>query len=149
MLLRPAVLALALLAGCGAEAERLDPACLASEQVYLEALAQAPRPVRLQSGASLADCVSRARSDGELQEAGVLLVRAADRLAAQAEEGDATAALRLGYLAGAVERGSARTQGVQAELARRIVRAGAVLGDPPPAVEAAFLRGLAAGRETG
>jgi hypothetical protein len=146
---RPAVCALALLAGCGSEPARLDPTCLAGVDVYLDALEAAPQPVRLQTGTTIADCASAARSDGELQEAGLLMVQAADRLALAAEDGDAVAAGRLGYLAGAVERGSARTQGVQAELARRIVRAGAVLGDPAPEVERAYLEGLEAGRRTG
>lgn len=147
MSLRRAVIALALLPGCGAQDAPLDAACLSSADAYLAAVRGAPGPARLPGGPLLADCVTAARSDGELQEAGVLMVRAADRLALRAQKGDARAALQLGYLAGAAERGAARTQGVQTELARRILRAGAVLGDPPPEIEQAFLRGLQAGRE--
>jgi hypothetical protein len=146
---RPAVCALALLAGCGSEPAALDPTCLASPEVYLEALEAAPGTVRIASGTSIADCASAARSDGQLQEAGLLMVQAADRLALQAEEGDAVAAGRLGYLAGAVEKGAARTQGIQTELARRVVRAGAVLAQAPAEVERAYLEGLDAGRRTG
>lgn len=145
---RSGVLALALAGalGCGGAQRALDPECLGSTEAYLEALEGAPERAALPTGTTIAQCASGARSDGDLQSAGVLMVKAADRLALRAQDGDERAALQLGFLAGAVEKGASTTQGIQAELARRVVRAGALLG---PDVEEAYLRGLEAGRANG
>jgi hypothetical protein len=146
---RSAVLALAVAGalGCGGDERVLHPECLSSPDAYLQALQGAPeRAVLPDSGTPVSTCASDARSDGDLQNAGVLMVQAADRLALRAQEGERAAALQLGFLAGAVAKGAATTQGIQTELARRVVRAGALLG---PEMEEAYLRGLDAGRERG
>src|SRR5919206_1066474 len=120
--------ALGAAAGCGGgDPPGVDEACLASPDAIERALARAPAPVTLGSGTRLSECVSRARSDGDLQTTGLVLTRAADHLAGRAQHGDADAALDLGYLVGAARRGAARTNGIHAELARRVESSARVL----------------------
>jgi hypothetical protein len=138
-----------LMAACGAEEPPLHRSCTESRQAIERALRRAPRAVTLAGGARLSDCVSRARTDADLQEAGIVLTGAADDLAARAQHGDARAALALGYLVGAARRGAARTAGIQAELQRRVERAAAFLDEGGPAVAAAVRRGMRAGEATG
>jgi integrase len=143
------LLALALaLAGCGSDTPELDAACLRSPHDVERALRRAPGPVALDSGTRLSECVAAARSDADLQEAGLVLTRAADDLAAAARAGSAVAALRLGYLVGATRRGARHTAGIHAELQRRIERSGAPLEDVP-GLRAAVTRGLRAGEASG
>ena len=138
------------LAGCGGAAgEPLDPACTQSPAAIERALQRAPRPVTLAGGARLSECVARARSDSDLQNAGVTLTRAADHLAARAKRGDARAAVALGYLVGAARRGAARSAGIHAELQRRVERSAAYLEDGGPVVVDALRRGIRAGEATG
>ena len=136
-------------AGCGAEKPAPDTACTASPEAIERALQRAPGPVTLGTGTRLSDCVSRARTDAELQNAGVVLSGAADHLAIRAKRGDARAGLALGYLVGAARRGAARTTGIQAQLARRMERAAAFVDEGGPAVAAALQQGLRAGQATG
>jgi len=143
-----ALAALALAGGCGGEdAPSLDPACTESAEAISRALERAPAPVLLSTGTRVSECFTRARTDGELQNAGIVITRAAEELAARAEAGDERAATALGYLVGAARRGAARTAGVAAELLRRIERAAAFVEDP--AVLRALRRGIAAGERTG
>jgi hypothetical protein len=137
------------LAACGQDSTPLDEACVRSPQVIERALARAPAPVRLPTGTRLSDCVANARSDADLQSAGLVLTRAADDLSARAQDGDAAAALRLGYLVGATRRGAAHTAGIHAELERRIERAGAPLVEGAPRLLAALRRGQRAGEAAG
>ena len=104
----------------------LDAACTASPQAIERALARAPAPVTLGSGTRLSECISRARSDADLQNEGVVLTRAADHLAVRAQGGDA-----------------------RAELAHRVASAARLLADGGPAVAVALQRGLRAGEATG
>src|SRR4051812_31981657 len=93
--------ALGAAAGCASgDPPPVDQACLDSPDAIERALARAPAPVTLGSGTRLSDCVSRARTDADLQTAGSVLTRAADHLADRARSGDANAALDLGYLVG-------------------------------------------------
>jgi hypothetical protein len=143
------LLCLALVA-CGEQQRPVAASCTTGAGVIERALAAAPRAVRLPDGTRLSACVAEANTDAELQTTGLVLTNAADRLAERAMHGDAVAALRLGYLAGAVRRGAQRTAGVGAELERRITRAGAyVAEDGGTAAGAALQRGLAAGRVKG
>jgi hypothetical protein len=144
-----ALSAVALAAACGGGEPALDQACLESAGAIEHALARAPAPVTLRSGARLSECVANARSDSELQDAGTVLTRAADHLSAAAKRGDATAALRLGYLVGAARRGAARTAGIHAELQRRIERTAAFLDVGGPRVAAALAQGRRAGEASG
>jgi hypothetical protein len=150
MMVRVLVLsAVALMAACGGSGPRLDDACLQSAGAIERALARAPAPVTLPTGARLSECVANARSDSELQDAGLVLTRAADHLSAAAKRGDTTAALRLGYLVGAARRGAAHTAGIHAELQRRIERTAAFLDAGGPRVAAALARGRRAGEASG
>jgi hypothetical protein len=140
----------ALAAGCGArDVPAPHAACTASPGAIMQALARAPRPVTLDDGARLSDCVSRSTNDAELQETGRVLTRVADDLALRAQAGDLVAATALGYLVGAARRGAARTAGIHAELQRRVERAAAFLEEGGPRAAAALRRGLRAGRATG
>jgi hypothetical protein len=145
-------LALALAAaGCGgSDPAPVDAACMASPDAIERALARAPGPVALPSGTRLSECVAGARSDADLQNTGLVLTRAADDLADRAQRGDAAAAVGLGYLVGAARRGAARTNGIHAELARRLESAARVLaGGGGPGVAGALQRGLRAGEANG
>jgi hypothetical protein len=148
----PALVALALLlaTACGGRDDPpLDAVCTSSPGAIERALARAPAAVTLGGGTRLSDCVSRARSDAELQNAGAVLTAAAEHLAVRAQDGDAGAGLALGYLVGAARRGAARTPGLHAQLARRMESAAAFVDEGGPAVAAALERGLRAGRATG
>jgi hypothetical protein len=137
------------LAACGAGEPPLHPSCTESPQAIEKALQRAPRAVTLAGGARLSDCVSSARTDADLQEAGLVLTGAADDLAFRAQRGDARAAIARGYRVGAARRGAARTAGIQAELQRRVEHAAAFLEVGGPAVAAAVRRGMRAGEATG
>jgi hypothetical protein len=147
---RPAVLALALaaaLAGCGQSSPKLADACTEAPDRVVAALRHAPAGVTLDGDTRLSDCVARAMDTADLQDVGAVMTATGARLAAGAPR-SRLAALRLGYLIGAVERGSAETAGIQEELANRMR---GFLDDRRlelPA-RAAVARGRAAGRARG
>lgn len=142
------------LAACGDGHDPLAASCTEGPDAIEQSLRAAPGAVSLPGGSLLSECVRNARSDADLQNVGISLSGAADRLFKQASGGDARAALALGYLAGAARRGGKRTNGVGLELARRVeLRAGRLSGSGPsrgaPAVRAAVHRGVAAGEARG
>jgi hypothetical protein len=144
-----AALGLLLLAGCAEERDPVPTACFGEPAAMLAALERAPGAVALQDGTSLSRCVSAARTDGDLQSLGLTLIGAADALRADAGS-DPAAALRLGYLAGAVSAGAARSSGaVAAQLARRVQQAAALEADAVPACVSALARGRRAGGRAG
>ena len=143
----PAFAALALLAaGCGGQAPTpLADGCTGAPEAILAALRTAPEPVLLEDGTPLSRCVADGTDDGELQTVGITFSRAAERLRDTAET-DPRAALQLGYLVGVTQKGAARTNGVMAELVRRIeVVAGRTADDATPAAQRALTEGIAAG----
>jgi hypothetical protein len=80
---------------------------------------------------------------------GYLELRVSQTLARRARSSD-TAALRLGFLVGATDRGAAKSAGLADVLARRLTMAGqAALAGAPPARRQAYRRGLQAGRAHG
>jgi hypothetical protein len=92
--------------------------------------------------------VSHAISDTDLQNVGASFIGAGDSLARRAP-GETGAAYRLGFLAGAAERGANETEGIAMELVDRLDR---YVGDSTtmsPPSRAAFARGRAAGRRRG
>jgi hypothetical protein len=111
------------------------------------ALRAAPGDVALRDGTKLSTCLERADSDAELQEVGLSYVSVATRLAGRVPGSD-TAAVQLGFLVGAAQKGASRTQGVGAELSRRLEQAIGVSG-PPAARRTAYERGLTAGKARG
>ena len=141
--------ALAVLAlGACSPREALPSSCLdAQTEDVLRALRSAPHAVALRDGTPISACVAGAVGDAELQIVGATLTAAADRLARRLADSD-RAAFRLGFLMGSVERGAARTSGVQGELSTRIGQAAGLEGGPTER-RAALLRGRTAGRRDG
>ncbi len=101
----------------------------------------------LADGSRLSVCVQRARDAGDLEQVGSVYIAAAEALAQQLPRSE-PAALRLGYLIGAAERGGARSEGVAAELVRRLEQVPGV-GGAPPSRASAFQRGRSAGLADG
>lgn len=140
------MLAVLALGACGERAP-LAQACIeAQPQDVLQALTDAPGTVALADGTPISRCVEHAIEDAQLQALGTKLTGTADVLAALMHDGDRDAALQLGFLIGAVTRGSARTAGFQSDLVDRIANA-AGLGRGPH--REALLEGRAAGRRRG
>jgi hypothetical protein len=148
-----ALLALGVLAGCGSTDNSTPVACLEGEGVYLKALDKAPGEVKLSGEAPISECLAENQKAGDLATVGTALVGVATKLNAEARaEPGGDANLQLGYLLGAAERGASQTNGIHAELIRRLTAAARYSPDnrPPPA---AFLRvyreGFDAGRAGG
>jgi hypothetical protein len=139
-------LALGLLLGaCGSHAPPVSEACAGRGQgtEVRTALRAAPARVVLADGTRLSECIERAMSDTDLQNIGGQFTRAGADLAARASR-DPESALRLGFLVGAVERGSGRTAGFQAELENRMRSY-----TTDTAIRGAERRALARGRRAG
>lgn len=139
------VLGLLALAGCE---QRTPPsqACIQAQPAdVLQALRGAPGHVALADGTPLSECVRRTTDDSRLQALGATLTAAADELAQRMRTSDA-AALQLGFLMGATDRGTAQAAGFQGDLANRIAGAAPLDGGPH---RAALMRGRAAGRRDG
>ena len=152
----PVLLAVLVLgwAGCGSDRSTEAPAaCLSGAGAYLKALKQAPGEVRLDGSTPISECLVPEQAGGELAQVGAAMVTAATRLNAGARtDPSGPAAVQLGYLVGAVQRGSEDTGGIHADLVRRLNAAarfnsgGELL---PASFERTFGRGYAAGREAG
>jgi hypothetical protein len=148
-----ALLALVVLAGCGSTDSSTPVACLGGEGAYLKALEAAPGEVKLGGETLISECLAENQKAGDLATVGTALVGVATKLNAEARaEPGGDANLRLGYLLGAAGRGAEQTEGIHAELMRRLSAAARYSPDnrPPPA---AFLRtykqGFAAGATDG
>ncbi|HEX4363238.1 MAG TPA: hypothetical protein VHZ75_01730 [Solirubrobacteraceae bacterium] len=145
----PAAACLLALAGCSNGPDPVPAACSDSSATLQAALRRAPGAVRLADGTPLSRCISRARSDSDLQSLGLSLTRVADTLRAQAAT-DPSAALRLGYFAGAVHAGAAASaSGIATQLARHLEHVAMLDPGAPPAAGAALRRGLRAGERSG
>jgi len=132
-------------AGCGSGAPPPSALCTEGEQPMTRALQRAPGRVALADGTLWSDCVARARDAGELQNVGFVITGVADRLADRALR-DGRAALRLGFLIGAAERGAAHSNGIHADLVRRLE---ATARRVPAGNEALVERGRRAERRRG
>ena len=108
------------LAGCGSEPSNDVPVeCKVAPAALVRALERAPGDVRL-GGRRVSECFAPGTDAGDEQALGLAIVPAAERLAPQARAHPVgPAALRLGFLVGAVHRGAARGI-VYAELERRV-----------------------------
>jgi hypothetical protein len=142
------------IAGCGGGRETDTPvACLEGAQAYERALAKAPAAVLVGGETPIEDCLSENQSGGDLAGVGEAMVETATGLNAEARQdpgGQAT--LELGYLIGAAERGAAKTEGIHADLIRRLVVAARFApGAEPlsPAFMATYEEGFDAGRDGG
>lgn len=147
--------ALALLvAGCGGGRDEETPvACLEGAAAYKQALARAPGAVELEGETPIEDCLAENQDGGELASVGEAMVEVATELNAEArQDPGGKATLQLGYLIGAAERGAEKTEGIHADLIRRLVVAArfAPGGEPlSPAFLAVYKEGFDAGRKGG
>lgn len=142
-----------LAAGCGGPGDSTPVACLAGPNAYLKALEKAPGEVKLGSEAPISDCLAENQQAGDLATVGVATVTAATRLNAEARtDPGGNANLQLGYLLGAAKRGAEDTEGIHADLIRRLVAAARYSPDNrplPPAFRRAYRRGYDAGSARG
>lgn len=140
-------------AGCGGHDDSTPVACLEGSGAYLSALEAAPGKVRLAGETPISDCLAENQQGGDLATVGEAMVEAATRLnaAARAEPGGA-ANLQLGYLLGAAARGAEETEGIHADLVRRLTVAARFAPGAEP-LSREFLRtyreGFDAGRARG
>ena len=140
-----------LAAGCGSsDSEDTPSACKSSRQDYVRILARAPEGVAFEDGTTISECLVPEQSGGELAQVGEEMIGAATTLNATArEEPTSLAAVQLGYLVGAVEKGS---EGIHADLVRRLNAAARFSqggGLLPAEFERTFGQGYSAGLETG
>jgi len=142
-----------LAAGCGGPDDSTPVACLEGAGAYLRALERAPGEVRLEGETPISGCLAENQAGGDLAAVGTAMVTAATRLNAAARAAPGGAAnVQLGYLLGAAERGAERTQGIHAELVRRLAAAARYSPDNrplPPAFQRAYREGFDAGRDRG
>ena len=142
-----AFVALALIvpaAGCR-EADAKYPAeCSDGPRAVRAALARAPDgDVEIEGTVKLSDCLVPSDDAGPLASFGGSVIAVATPLVERARRGDERAALQLGYLYGALERGA--DSGVHNELIFRFEQELIRVDRSAPA----FRRGEAAGRERG
>ena len=141
-------------AGCGSDDGAAAPsACLGSVDSYLGALKDAPGPVRLGGDTAISDCFSDAQDSGEFADMGHTIIKAATQLnAAARRDGGGDAAVKLGYLDGAVRKGAQNTAESAVDLVRRVESAARFTpggGSPGAAFERAYGKGYAAGESSG
>lgn len=141
-------------AGCGEQDDDSTPvACLEGARAYERALAAAPGEVQLGGETPISECLVRNQETGDLARVGEAMIDAATDLnaAARAEPGG-DAGLQLGYLLGAAQRGAEESEGIHADLVRRLTVAARYAPGKEPLSEE-FLRtyrtGYAAGRTDG
>src|SRR5262245_51087263 len=107
------LLAALLGSGCGGQDDSTPVACLEGPNAYLTALRAAPGEVKIGGETSIGECLAQNQSAGDLANVGSTLVVVATQLNAQArEEPDGPAALQLGYLIGAAQKGADETEGI-------------------------------------
>ena|SRR6476659_8159718 len=147
------IAALALLAGCGSADDSTPVACLEGAAAYERALKAAPDEVLLGDETLISECLTRNQSGGDISRVGEALIETATALNAEARaepRGDAN--LQLGYLLGAVERGAEESEGIHADLVRRLVVAARFVPDKqalPPGFIPTYSEGFEAGRASG
>jgi hypothetical protein len=140
----------AALTGCGPASSLFTsppPSCTTGAPSVEAALRRAPAPVRLADGTPISQCIARSTAQGDLESVGGVLVQAGSDIAARLATTPA-AAVELGYLIGATERGAAHSDGVDGQIVIRVKGIAPFSG--LTAVEvAALARGLRAGRADG
>jgi hypothetical protein len=132
------------LAGCAKQQNETPTACLRGPAFFLK---------KSHGDVLISDCLVENQSGGDLATVGTAMVTAATRLNAEARaEPGGAAAVQLGYLLGAAARGAGETEGIHADLIRRLTAAARYSpdGEPlPPAFRAAYRRGYDAGSKRG
>jgi len=139
--------------GCGGQDDSTPVACLEGAAVYEKALRAAPDEVLLLEETPISDCLASNQSPGDLARIGEAMIDTATDLNAEArEQPGGEAALRLGYLLGAAQRGAEESEGIHADLVRRLtVAARYAPGTEPlsPQFLSAYREGFDAGRSGG
>jgi hypothetical protein len=136
-------------AGCGKQDDSTPVACLQGKEIYLAALADAPRAVKLAGDTAISKCLAENQQGGDLATVGEAMVEAATELNGEARtEPSDSAALQLGYLLGAAQRGADSTEGIHADLIRRLTVAARYAPGREP-LSPAFLRGYREGFDAG
>lgn len=143
----------AIAGGCSGTDNETPVACLEGAATYLTALEDAPGEVRLDGEAPISDCLSANQAGGDLAEVGTAMLAATTELNAEARARPGGAPnLQLGYLLGAAQRGAEGSDGIHAELIRRLSAAARYSPDNQP-LSPRFLRtyreGFDAGRTRG
>jgi hypothetical protein len=132
------------LAGCGSTDDETPAACLEGPSFYLE---------KGRDGGPISECLAENQKAGDLATVGAAMLAAATKLNAEARaEPGGAANLQLGYLLGAAQRGADGTEGIHAELLRRLSAAARYSPDNrplPPAFLRAYRRGYDAGMARG
>jgi hypothetical protein len=147
-----ACLALAI-AGCGEQDNSTPVACLEGAGAYERALAAAPGEVLLGGETPISECFVRGQTGGDLSRIGEAMIETATDLNAQAQtDPGGEASVQLGYLLGAAQRGAEESEGIHADLVRRLtVAARYAPGNQPLPSEfvRAYREGFDAGRSSG
>lgn len=147
------LVALALAIGCGSSDDSTPVACLEGTEAYQQALSAAPGEVLLGDETLISECLTRNQSSGDLTRVGEAMIETATALNAEARaEPDSDAAVQLGYLLGAVERGAEESEGIHSDLVRRLVVAARFAPGKqplPPAFRREYRSGYAAGQSNG
>jgi hypothetical protein len=136
--------------GCGSQSDSTPVACLDGARAYLAALEDAPAEAKLNGETPLSECLAENQQPGDLANVGEALVEAATELNAESRaDPGGEANLQLGYLLGAAERGAEETQGIHADLIRRLTVAARYSpeGPLPAAFLATYRRGFDAGHQ--
>lgn len=140
-------------AGCGGTSDATPVACLEGENSYLAALEDAPGEVRLSGEVPIRDCLAENQKSGDLATVGAAMIATATELNAEARANPGGGEnLRLGYLLGAVQRGASETDGIHAELIRRLAAAARYSPNNlplSPSFMRAYRQGYDAGRARG
>jgi hypothetical protein len=142
-----------LVAGCGKQGDSTPIACLEGSSAYVNALRDAPGEVKLDGETPISECLAENQQGGDLATVGEALVEATTELNAEAraKPGD-DANLQLGYLIGAAQRGADSSEGIHADLLRRLtVAARYAPGREPlsPAFLSTYRQGYDAGHARG
>jgi hypothetical protein len=144
-----ACLGTSLLIGCGGPSDSTPVACLEGTSAFLSALRAAPATARLGGETPVSDCLAENQKAGDLAAIGASMLAAATKLNASARaEPGGNANLQLGYLLGAAQRGADNTDGIHAELIRRLSAAARYSLENQP-LPPAFLRTYRAGFDAG
>ena len=107
--------------GCGATDDATPAACLGGPGAYLKALAGAPGRAGLSDGTAISDCLAQNQTAGDLAAVGSAMLSAATTLNAEArKDPGGPKNLQLGFLIGAAQRGDEGSEGIHAELIRRL-----------------------------
>ena len=140
-------------AGCGEPSDSTPAACLEGTGAYVKALTDAPGVVELRGETLISECLAENQQAGDLAAIGTAMVAAVTRLNAEARaDPGGSANLQLGYLLGTVQRGAEHTDGIHAELIRRLSAAARYSPDNrplPPAFLSTYREGFDAGEARG